>query len=249
MSGQATGWVLRHGPKDRALRLVLVAIADAANRDGEESHPGMDAICEGALYSAGHVRRAIARLVDEGWLEVTEHAAPGRATSYRIPGVRAQIAAENAAHNARRPEDDAARSGEPTSRVFEPTSRAQTRAPTVLRDGKTNGSDTPMVPTLDLDPVPTFADFWAVFPRHEAKGTAERAWTGACKSADPRFILDGAQRYRDDPNRDPAYTKHPSTWLNGRCWEDDALPPRRSQRPTQFEDNRRRLTEAMERDR
>lgn len=131
MSGQATGWVLRHGPRDRALRLVLVAIADAANRDGEHAHPGMDAIVDASLYSPGHVRRAIARLVDEGWLEVTEHAAPGRATEYAIPGVRAGDSpgepAANAAHSARRsapdvartsrdPERDVARFSTPTSR-------------------------------------------------------------------------------------------------------------------------------------
>ena len=104
MSGQATGWVLRHGPRDRALRLVLLTIADAANRDGECARPGMGAIIEGALYSEGHCRRAIARLEAEGWLEQTERPGPGKVAEFRIPGV----ATDNAAHSARRSDDNAA---------------------------------------------------------------------------------------------------------------------------------------------
>jgi hypothetical protein len=144
VSGQATGWVLRHGPRDRALRLVLIAIADAANRDGENSQPGQDAVVEASLYSPGHVRRAIARLVEEGWLEVQEHAAPGRATTYRIPGV----AEENAAHSARRSEASTGTDGARTSRDSggdgARTARAQTRAPTST--GNENEDLTPPTP-------------------------------------------------------------------------------------------------------
>lgn len=86
MSGQCTGWVLRHGPKDRTMRAVLVTIADAANRDGEHAHPGMDAMVEGSLYSRATVFRTIKRLQDEGWIEVEqEGGGRGRATVFRVP--------------------------------------------------------------------------------------------------------------------------------------------------------------------
>lgn len=99
MSGQATGWVLRHGPhpdhidregkkygqRAHGLRMVLVAVADAANRDGAHAHPGLAAVCEGALYSRRQAQRLLAELVAEGWLEVeAEGGGRMQATVYRV---------------------------------------------------------------------------------------------------------------------------------------------------------------------
>lgn len=100
MSGQCTGWVLRHGPhpddidrtgrrygaRARALRAVLVAIADAANRDGEHAHPGTAGICDGSLYSRRQVQKLIGELVAEGWLVIEEQGGGrGLATVYAVP--------------------------------------------------------------------------------------------------------------------------------------------------------------------
>jgi hypothetical protein len=86
VSGQCTGWVLRHGPKNRAQRAVLLTIADAANRDGQHAHPGRQAMVEGSLYSATTVDRIVADLIRLGWLEVeSEGGGRGRATVYRVP--------------------------------------------------------------------------------------------------------------------------------------------------------------------
>jgi hypothetical protein len=76
----------RYGARARALRAVLVAVADAANRDGEHAHPGTAAICDGALYSRRQVQKLIGELVAEGWL-VVEEAGGGRgmATVYGVP--------------------------------------------------------------------------------------------------------------------------------------------------------------------
>lgn len=99
MSGQCSGWVLRDGPRpadvDRAgkrygtrargLRLVLLTIADAANRDGEHAHPGNAAIEEGSLYGRSQALALVAELIAEGWLEVTEQGnGRGKATVYRV---------------------------------------------------------------------------------------------------------------------------------------------------------------------
>lgn len=73
-----------------------------------------------------------------------------------------------------------------------------------------------------------FEAFYAAYPRHEGKVAASRAWPGALSrvGGDARRIIDGAARYREDPNREPAYTAHPATWLNAGRWDDDPLPPR-----------------------
>lgn len=72
-----------------------------------------------------------------------------------------------------------------------------------------------------------FPLFWEVYPRKAGKRAAETAWDNALKrGVSPALILFGAERFRDDPNRDPAYTPHPATWLNQDRWLDDPLPAR-----------------------
>jgi hypothetical protein len=71
---------------------------------------------------------------------------------------------------------------------------------------------------------PTFDDFWEVYPRKAAKKGARAKWDIAVKKAAPADIIAGAERYRDDPNRTAKYTKHPTTWLNQGCWEDEPIP-------------------------
>jgi hypothetical protein len=78
-----------------------------------------------------------------------------------------------------------------------------------------------------------FDRFWGAYPRREAKGAARKAWDKAILRADPDRILDAAQRYRDQPGRDPKFTAHAATWLNADRWTDEpaaanarASPPR-----------------------
>lgn len=52
------------------------------------------------------------------------------------------------------------------------------------------------------------------------------AFAKAVRRADVEVILGGARRYADDPNRDPAFTKQPATWLNADSWENGPLPVR-----------------------
>lgn len=80
-----------------------------------------------------------------------------------------------------------------------------------------------------VDDDPGFQAFWLAFPRKEGKGHAKRAWIRALRKADAQQIVSGAEKYRDDPNRDKQYTRLPATWLNGECWDDDPLPKRDGQ--------------------
>jgi hypothetical protein len=65
-----------------------------------------------------------------------------------------------------------------------------------------------------------------------AKRKAATAFRSALgHGADAQLIIKGAARYRDDPGREPRYTKHPSTWLNGDCWADEPEPPAVRHRP------------------
>ena len=80
----------------------------------------------------------------------------------------------------------------------------------------------------------TFPDFWAAYPRRDARRKAESAYRSALKRASAAQILLGARRYADDPNREDAFTAMATTWLNGDRWEDGPLPDRTAhdRRPT-----------------
>lgn len=88
-------------------------------------------------------------------------------------------------------------------------------------DTQRRGNQGNVVRSRDID---TFDVFWSIYPRKAAKGAALKAWGKATKRATADEIIRAAAQYRDDPNRDDQFTKHPTTWLNGDCWTDEALP-------------------------
>ena len=74
----------------------------------------------------------------------------------------------------------------------------------------------------------SFEDFWRAYPRKVGKRAAMQAYVAAIREADPRDILAAAKRYAADPNREPQFTAHPTTWLRQGRWEDEPLPARKS---------------------
>lgn len=67
-----------------------------------------------------------------------------------------------------------------------------------------------------------FAGFWSVYPRKVAKKAAEKAWAKAVRAVDANMIISAAARYADQTkSSDPRFVKHPATWLNGGCWDDE----------------------------
>jgi len=70
--------------------------------------------------------------------------------------------------------------------------------------------------------------FWLAYPNKAGKKRALDAYRQARKRTSAEIIMAGVIRYRDDPNRNSSFTKHASTWLNGDCWDDPLLPPRRA---------------------
>jgi hypothetical protein len=71
-----------------------------------------------------------------------------------------------------------------------------------------------------------FDSFWSVYPKKDDKPLAKRSFEKALGRASLEVIIAGAERYRDDPNREEAFTKNPSTWLNADAWENGPLPAR-----------------------
>lgn len=83
-----------------------------------------------------------------------------------------------------------------------------------------------------------FEEFWTTYPRRESKKDAHTAFKAAKKRAPLEQIMQGAERYRDDPNREQQFTKLPATWLRADGWEDEPLPPRTDGRgPSRLQQN------------
>jgi hypothetical protein len=208
-----------HGPA----KLVLMILAGYAGWDsaaGEWTcYPSQEAIGERALQTTRSVRRNLKLLEDSGaitrrphWggghrktdryvLHVIPDKLSGKADSYRTPV--APIPDTSGTHTGH------SSSFIPDTSVQGTTSELPEELPE--RTTSTNG-----------DP---FDAFWSIYPRKSAKKDARKAWDKLTVT-ERSFAITGAETYRDDPNRDPGYTKHPATWLNAGCWEDDPLPSR-----------------------
>ena len=94
------------------------------------------------------------------------------------------------------------------------------RSTTVQRDDELDSTDVERTfnhkdKDKDKEDIYTFDLFWATYPIKVGKATALKSWAKAIKRASRQIIIEGVERYARDPNRDPAFTAHPSTWLNG----------------------------------
>lgn len=80
---------------------------------------------------------------------------------------------------------------------------------------------------------PSFDEFWAVYPRHEAKPRARKAWDSALKrGANPREVLEGAHRHAKGhaaAGTEEGFIPHPATWLNNDRWNDPPPKPKAAQ--------------------
>jgi hypothetical protein len=69
-----------------------------------------------------------------------------------------------------------------------------------------------------------FAEFWAIYPRHESKDRAVKAWLKTAPLRPPledllAILVQQKRTIWRDKERD--FIPHASTWLNGRRWEDE----------------------------
>ena len=77
--------------------------------------------------------------------------------------------------------------------------------------------------------VEKFTNFWTAFPseRKRAKPDCQKLFTQAVKAGtNPDTIIQAAEQYRADPNRESQYTVNPKTWLREQRWESGPLPAR-----------------------
>lgn len=74
---------------------------------------------------------------------------------------------------------------------------------------------------------PGFDAFWANYPRRVGRIAAEKAYAKALTmGATPELLAEMATIYtRASSTSEPQFVKHPATWLNAGCWEDEPTRP------------------------
>ena len=89
--------------------------------------------------------------------------------------------------------------------------------------------DTKKDSTCSPEGIESEFDAWyKAYPLHKARRKAQSTYERviAKRQATHQQLLDGAKRYANEQRgKDPRFTKHPTTWLNGGCWTDEPDAP------------------------
>lgn len=194
-------------------KLVLMGLASYAD-ERNSCFPGQQTLADRAGVSTRTVRRALDDLESQGLIRREQRRDQrGMRTSdrYVLNVVKQQADRLSASESHRTsetesPDIDDSLTGHPCPSNYPENSK----------------SELPVTPI-----VPTFDDFYSIYPLKKSKDAARRAWDKAIKGESPEVIIAGAMRFASDPNLpEKKYIKHPSTWLNGGCWADEPEAPR-----------------------
>lgn len=220
MSVQAMGRVFQYSELNGLPYYVLLVIA---NHETEErgAFPSIDTIAWETRSTPRGVQKAINVARRAGELAVQVQGGPRGTNLYRVlTGLNtAPLFTDDDTPNGVHPPERRT-----TPNDVHPEPSGQPRSPERKEVGGLGSVG------ASVSSLPTFDHFWSIYPRKVGKPKAREAWKRAIKRADPSAIVAGAKRYRDDPNRDDAYTAHPTTWLNRDGWEDPPLPVPRDPR-------------------
>jgi hypothetical protein len=201
MSIEVMNSVWRESKADGRARLVLLAIADHQGEIG--AWPSIKRLAMMVNSSERSVQRDIQYLQKLGELRVEVQNAP---TSGQYKSNRYWVTL-------------------PSSGVTESQSGV-----TDLASGVTAGGVQTLIEPLLENNIcakddELFTEFWNAYPRKLDKAKAFRSFRSALKRAKFEDIMAGVIAYRNDPKRNPDYTKYPATWLNSDSWENAATSP------------------------
>ena len=205
MSIEIMNAVWRQSRADGRARLVLLAIADHQGELG--AWPSIQTLSRMVNASERSVQRDIQHLQQIGELRVEVKSAP---TGGQYRANRYWVTLPEVTN----------RTSEVTNEASEVTdSASEVTAGGVLtlnRNLKRN---------INAQHEKLFEEFWNAYPKKVDKAKAFRAFKSALGRATFEDILAGVIAYRNDPKRNPDYTKYPATWLNGDAWENAATQP------------------------
>jgi hypothetical protein len=196
-------WVLFSDVSAQAIRLYAV-LRRYADKGSGVAHPSRRALADKInVKDLKTVDTAIKQLAELGAVVVTERfteSGDRDSNGYFLP---------------RTPHDVSGRNGQ----------GGGADSPTV---GEQNGQQEPQAvkpqnssskSDRKTDNPPGFAEFYAAYPKKEARPDAVRAWVKATKSTDPQVIMSGLRRFPFSADRQ--YVPQPARWLNANRWADE----------------------------
>jgi Helix-turn-helix domain len=223
-AGDRFGWiqsVLRDRKLPASARCLAVILSDFVNSRTGIAYPTQAKLAQAMGVSVRSVMRLMPLIAARGHIEIVRLGdGRGKASEYRL--ARKGVSGDGLSRDKGRQACRASASQRVTERVVKGDRLGAQRA--------TGLSPLSVETNQFQEPVeyisPGFETFWSVYPRKVAKEAARRAYeriAGAgTVSADE--IVAGAQRYAEArQTQDPTFTKHPATWLNGGCWNDEEV--------------------------
>ena len=74
--------------------------------------------------------------------------------------------------------------------------------------------------------IDQFNQFWNLYDKKVSKPKAITAYKKALKKVDHQTIMDALKQQKKLwVGKDKSYIKHPTTWLNQECWDDELIQP------------------------
>ena len=208
MSIEALSIVLNHSQAKGAAKLVLIGIANHLGPDADEgAWPSQSRLASYANVSDRAVRDAIETLEQLG--ELVKETAAGHSRNQYKPN-RYWI-------TLRCPETCDGSLGHNRVEV------SDNQGGSFQQSGWKPASDESLKEPEKKQLNAQFEEFWNSYPRKLDKAKAFRAFKSALARAKFEDILAGVIAYRNDPRRNPEFTKYPASWLNADSWENAAV--------------------------
>lgn len=211
MSNEAINWAF-HQDLPMARKFVLIVLANYAD-EAHSCYPGQKKIADKIGASVETVRRALTDLEAAGLISRERRTREGgyrTSDRYYLPVDLPTGQFAHKAESASQPVNARILTGQIVGAIDTSVDTPEKPKSFVRKDGLT----------------PEFLEFYAAYPLKGSRPNAAKAYQKALTKTTHRVLVDAAERYTVDPNRDPAFTKLAATWLNAECWDDPPLPPR-----------------------
>jgi len=217
--------------KPAARKLVLVALADHADVDGN-CFPSSGRLSERCGMSARSVQRHIDELCEDGYMsKIERRRRPDGTLGTWLYKVHTTPVSPSESHTTSVAEPHDICGSHHTTSVAEPHDTSVAAEPSL------NHHDEPSLnrhPQISAQPTPAassdvdvfddmFEAFWDAYPRKVGKPSAKRTLRTALKDAEPQQIGDGLRAwvgYWQRSNTEPRFIPHPATWLNQQRFND-----------------------------
>lgn len=219
------------GPAGRDLFIAGLTYCAKGLTDGDIPKADVPLI----LAQAQAKRSTVEKLLDAGrWLDMGDHLEVAEYLTYQPSKAKVLADRERERKKKQRQRAEADDFGPVPDHVPPGTTQGTPEGESPL---SSRGPRSRPVPSTDVDRPgvsvlvtsdrePAFDAWWEHYPRKVAKGAARAAFGKALKKTTLDDLIAAAIAYADLPGRETRYTKHPATWLNDECWNDDNTPTR-----------------------